>query len=478
MSLDHPFFDELWMAVRHGDVDSIKQLSYYLRHNPEVIDSPEDYQRKLRDNLSYLRRRSRPRYLRVRPFVEQLATLGIPEKTAKQEPSETEQALSRLEKLKVLKKTRYVIFLGAGASKPKPSSIPTVAELLPELWARAEKLETRPLDKLQTWCTNAEITNIEDLLTALTISNMVVKKPKIHSLFNSILYTSKDGMPTEDIRDRDTINSLQESTGNFFSLLVGTMLDAKPNTIHKSTVDAAASLPHVRVVTTNYDACLEQAFDAKDIAYSYIIDKKPSNALSLVKMHGSINWYYCDVCQHIMMPDIEKMKSARENKVPYPLLGMCTKCRSTAKQFIVPPTNYKYVLYPPIVEVWDACRTAFDEGDIIIIVGYSFGDADDYIAKMLLKSISEHPDKKVIICDTDKRVVKRFKQALARHVSDFSEENYFPLIGKAEDLYVRALEFLTSSTSSTAKKGAGAKKTTSKRNTGPSGRKVRKKRAR
>ncbi len=64
------------------------------------------------------------------------------------------------------KSIRVAFLLGAGASKPKPSSIPTVKELLPQLLDRARRLDRDDVTKLAEFCEAGNIDNIEDLLTA------------------------------------------------------------------------------------------------------------------------------------------------------------------------------------------------------------------------------------------------------------------------------------------------------------------------
>ncbi len=65
-----------------------------------------------------------------------------------------------------LTKLRTTFLLGAGASKPAPSNIPTVKELLPQLLERGRRLDREDVTKLAAFCEERSIDNIEDLLTA------------------------------------------------------------------------------------------------------------------------------------------------------------------------------------------------------------------------------------------------------------------------------------------------------------------------
>lgn len=53
-----------------------------------------------------------------------------------------------LQKLRLKATDRVCFLLGAGASASPPSSIPTVANLLPELWRRAGKIGRDDIDRL------------------------------------------------------------------------------------------------------------------------------------------------------------------------------------------------------------------------------------------------------------------------------------------------------------------------------------------
>jgi hypothetical protein len=78
--------------------------------------------------------------------------------------------------------------LGAGASKPAPSDIPTVKELLPDLLRRAERLNRADLQKLADFCRDSGIENIEDLLTAAQLSEFCSKNSAVLNLVGFLIY--------------------------------------------------------------------------------------------------------------------------------------------------------------------------------------------------------------------------------------------------------------------------------------------------
>ena len=83
---------------------------------------------------------------------------------------------------------QIALLLGAGASKPGPSDIPTVTELLPELLRRARRLDREQVTSLADFCDKRGIDNIEDLLTAVQISAFCSRNPGILSLVEFQLF--------------------------------------------------------------------------------------------------------------------------------------------------------------------------------------------------------------------------------------------------------------------------------------------------
>lgn len=380
--------------------------------------------------------------LRVaRRYVGELP--GRQEQEALARKKAAEAALRELGKMDPSASTPLLFFLGAGASKPEPSNIPLVDELLPALWERSNQLETRPLARLQEWCEANDITNIEEMLTGVYIANVLIGRPKVHGLLRSVLYPRLADMEALDIRDVDAVSQFGNTLNTFFSLLVGTMLQAEPNPSHHAVARFVKDVPDATILTTNYDACVDVALDSAGVRYHYVIREAAGDtATRLIKMHGSINWFYCENCQGLQMPTVQDMRESTDKGMPYPVTGMCPTCLATSQQFIVPPTAFKYLAYPPIVQVWDEGREAFETARMYVVVGYSFSDPDDYLAKMLLKAVGDDPEKHVVIVDTSQATIDRFRGYITRHASSFDEKRIHALVGSGAELVPRVVETL------------------------------------
>jgi len=172
--------------------------------------------------------------------------------------------------IKIDENTKITFLLGAGVSAP--SGIPTVDELLSELWKRARKIGREDLDRLAKWCTNRGISNIEDLLTAAYISNFVARNPNITGLLDYFIFSGGRELSEEEeyyIRryrlyrtpeiDVSSINFLQDTLQTLFGLLTSTMISASPNPTHTAIVDFIKEHKNTSIITTNYDGCMDEA---------------------------------------------------------------------------------------------------------------------------------------------------------------------------------------------------------------------------
>ena len=281
------------------------------------------------------------------------------------------------------KDNKWAIFVGAGGSRPSPTDIPTVAELLPRLWQKAEEINAPSLLRLKERCAQLNITNIEDLLTAIDLAQSAASNPPIASLLEDLLYTqipptvrTRRGSPVRLVGS-ELVDSLSESSQLLFSVLVGMMKDQKENDIHRAIASRVNGKDDV-IITTNYDVCIERALGPGN--YFYGLDgniTKKSNETRLIKLHGSLSWYVCKSCDTYVTAGLDELDAASASKL-YPLVAMCHICAATAQQLIVPPVGAKSADHPALLENRQGAEEAFADAPVIIVIGYSFSETDHY----------------------------------------------------------------------------------------------------
>jgi NAD-dependent SIR2 family protein deacetylase len=337
--------------------------------------------------------------------------------------------------------------LGAGASKPEPSGIPTVKELLPDLLTRARRLDREEVTKLAEFCDETQIDNIEDLLTAAQISEFCGRSPTIMRLVEFLLFREDPADPgfrrrRRPLVDVSSVAFLQDTLQILFGLLSSRMLPAEPNQGHKAIADYLAGHANARIVTTNYDCCVDRALTAQDVPYTYCIEfantvpTAPGNAPSipLVKLHGSLNWFYCETCQEVHWINIEAtVNDFVEDRAAYPVIGVCKTCGGQRRGLLVPPLAMKFDVAPPLNPLIDRAASAFADIDVIVVVGFSFADADLYISRMISKAMQANDKTKLLMLDPDRSVVDKVRRKFSVRIPDFDATRILSIIGDCSE---------------------------------------------
>jgi hypothetical protein len=122
-----------------------------------------------------------------------------------------------------------------------------------------------------------------------------------------------------------------------------------------------------------------------------------------------------------------------QDKAPYSVIAICKDCGGQRRGLLVPPLAMKFDVAPPLTPLLTEARSAFENAGAIVVVGFSFAEADVYISRMLSKSMQSKPDQKLIIIDPDTEVVSRVKRKFMSSIPNFIEER---IIGLTEDCSV------------------------------------------
>ena len=381
--------------------------------------------------------------------------------------------------------------LGAGASKPAPSNIPTVKELLPELLRRARRLDRDQVTNLADLCDELGVDDIEDLLTAVQISHFCSRNPRILRLVQSQLFNDgsrfrneahnaprRRALPSLRNTDVSSVAYLQDNLQILFGLLSNLMLPASPNDGHQAIVDFLRKRPSTPIVTTNYDCCIDLALFNNRIPLSYTIDfanpavmenqtASPSSdssstdgqvAAPLIKLHGSLNWFYCETCQEVRLINIKQtVDDYTSHRAEYPIISVCNECGGPRRGLLVPPHAMKFDVAPPLQPLVANAATCFESASLIVVVGFSFADADLYISRMLTKSLQASPNTKIAIVDPDRNVIEKVRRRFSTQIPDFdSESRILKLLGDCSEVLPR---FLSGSLMASLEKSASPQST-------------------
>ena len=113
--------------------------------------------------------------------------------------------------------------------------------------------------------------------------------------------------------------------------------------------------------------------------------RENGSAVSLFKLHGSLNWLFCPTCRDLQITIGEKgvmrLKWEPENAV-------CERCRTPRSPIVIPPTFFKVLSNLHLRQIWDTAERACLQARQFVFCGYSFPDADVHV-RYLLKRVEQ-----------------------------------------------------------------------------------------
>lgn len=203
----------------------------------------------------------------------------------------------------------------------------------------------------------------------------------------------------------------------------------------------------IGVVTTNYDTLIDEAFDS--IYSEYLIDycvdlinfRYPDEITSfdwwvnpnqpvtqfgkerpirtkLLKIHGSLNWKYCDCCgqvgltpwQHGINLKTDSFESFYESEIT-----SCPFDRNKLSSLIQVPTHLKTNTNFIFNKLYDEAGYTIRGAKTLVIVGYSFPEADVHIRAMIKRNFGTNNQIIVVNKSSAKDLIYRY-ESLSKNV--------------------------------------------------------------
>lgn len=178
------------------------------------------------------------------------------------------------------------------------------------------------------------------------------------------------------------------------------------------------------VVSLNWDTCLETAAhglgqgvnlpfkhrltaDEDDVAE---IDAMLWDTLPLVKLHGSMNWWFCTKCQALITSGVEK---GIVQHIVGPEQRACGECGEPALPAMVPPSSAKLdprsPLHPLLSTMWLHAAAALAHAQRVVLIGYSLPDADLQFRLLLRATLAKKATPVIIVTrrQTDVEALQR-----------------------------------------------------------------------
>lgn len=340
---------------------------------------------------------------------------------------------------------QIVFLLGAGASFD--SGVPLIDGLLDNLVQQARRTQDEEFTQLLIKCQRDEDIDIEDLLTAVYLSEFAVSEPNTLGLLQSFLFSNNNTFsPGEEQlsnppeTDATSISFIQNTIETLFGSIASEMIPKDPNPTHESIREMVKEQENVSIITTNYDYCLDEALlnhVSVNTVVNNIGDGEEESDVDVFKIHGSINWTYCDNCQEMDGVSPEKVKEKFDSEtesLDYPVIGLCPTCKGERRPLLVPPTSFKFVQYPPLIDIRKGAKQKLQNADYIVPVGYSFSDADAYIYKLVWGAMRKNDGSKMVVVDPNEDVAEKLSTKFKNQVQDFDTDRIDSIAGSSEEV--------------------------------------------
>lgn len=316
---------------------------------------------------------------------------------------------------------KLTIFLGAGASAAENSPIQN--ELFSEYFKNISEKERfsnmnkelykffQQMFKIDIFNDNMNIVNFPTFEEVLGLLDLAEQRRESFKNF---------GLETLNRRS-DSIRFLRQ----YLILLMAQAIYKTANTNNKyhklliDNLDLANILMDTTFISANYDIHIDNTIAGvfrknKPIMLDYGVDftnfhinggwKAPVDPyIKLYKIHGSLNWLYCPICNSLTLTPFEGgvmrlLKNMKEAK--------CLECGELTIPIIIPPTYFKDMSNVFLSMVWNETERALRETDVLVFCGYSFPDADihiKYMIKRVQTSRKKPPIKMIVFNNHDNK---------------------------------------------------------------------------
>lgn len=135
--------------------------------------------------------------------------------------------------------------------------------------------------------------------------------------------------------------------------------------------------PNDVIISFNWDLNIEKILVEKKKKYVYYLDKNRNNDITILKPHGSMNWFKRD---EVNFKKQKKMPLMRD--IPNGIIDIFTQFRQPniknkeITPYIVPPIMMKTRDSPELKKVWENAHYAISHSKEINVLGYSLPNYD------------------------------------------------------------------------------------------------------
>jgi hypothetical protein len=252
---------------------------------------------------------------------------------------------------------------------------------------------TEARNRNEITCPSVEV-NIEELM-AVCPSNPAFQSAVYDFIFETLDSTTKGAH--SDVYTRNPDGTFDHRRNCYDKLVEGVIDAGRVNC----------------VISLNYDLFLDSAlminqrgllpdygldFAHYDGLPGYLERLQRSTVISLLKLHGSLNWGRCPKCESLTLFYHRDYRGLQKES--------CKTCSTKLQPVLVPPGPGKSV---PVAlqSIWARARSLVAAADHITVIGYSFPDTDVQVRGLFEGPLTKGKKPNIVVVDPDDRTLSR-----------------------------------------------------------------------
>ena len=318
---------------------------------------------------------------------------------------------------------RRVYVLGAGATRALNSGAPLMGQLL-------EQALEFSLDPREGTIAAPSARAVKDFLVDVyNMSDHII--PPFEDVLSLVDHCIEGNTPLSHKYSVDQLRQLRKK----LIYIMGQVLEVKLLQYTNGSLVRAflnSLSQQDSIISMNYDLIIENGVLNRGGVVDYHIPTQGNQRLftdngaaktSIYKLHGSLNWLYCPVCQVLLSSNWRKQAlEALVHDVN------CNKCGTQLEPILITPSFLKNYNNSFIAEIWRKAQKQLQQADEIFFVGYSMPDADIglrmYFTRAVYANKLIHQGKRCRIHVIDKSPSDR-SDVRTRYERIFGEVEYY-----------------------------------------------------
>ncbi|WKZ69321.1 MAG: SIR2 family protein [Melioribacteraceae bacterium] len=333
--------------------------------------------------------------------------------------------------------TRDVVFvLGAGASHP--DGVPLQRDILPLILSgEIAEVKNSYLGKL-----------VADFINHnYKYGKEKDQYPRLEAVFGFLDYFIQQNESLSSEYPYSTLIAVKEALIKLIHYVVDFKSDKSSTYYHLFWEAVEKYNSNISIITLNYDTLLEQGYRFLFEKFGYIdysihlmnyneysssktkftqwvnprepisIDKDLNPVpTKILKIHGSLNWKYCNCCNQTLLTPWDKKIDLQQGKFlgyTYPERREyeynCPLDGTDFQTLIMPPSNIKTLNHPVISQLLSEAAREIRSTKKIVFFGYSLSDADVHIKALFQKNLEDDVKIYVVNSRSTKKMKLRFR---------------------------------------------------------------------